>query len=164
MALLGPFGCIFISKKVSELKEVLEEYEELMKQVEKLKKDREEEMNLITFVNQLIVQCEDLDGKMDTAVKAMTELSMLFTEQSSCYDKIAAYFNEASGSVDLNSWRLRKQYVEEKLESAIGKIKEVCGAVLPFTSLLMLTSILPAQGCRRGIHAKYSHRSLTEVA
>jgi hypothetical protein len=123
--LLG-WGLIPMSIKAAKAAKLREAYDNLRTQIEKYKKDREEETTLIEYVSTLIRQCESIDSKMETAIKAMTDLSGLFSEQGKCYDKIASYLRTMASTrvvkLDLVN---RRNFINYNTKQAIKKLKEV---------------------------------------
>lgn len=148
-----------------------EAYDNLQSQISKLQQDRKEETDLIAFVNQLIAQCSDIDQKMTDAITAMTELSLLFSNQSDCYDKIAVSLDRMKTSTDLGALKSRKQFIQYQMKVCIDKLKEV-GQCFSFHTLLinrfnlaMLTPcLLSVESCGRGVYQKYSYPSQTLMA
>lgn len=72
-----------------------------MEQVQKYKDDNKEVANLILFVQSLLIQFQDIEGKMGKAINALSELSELFGNQANSYDAIASALGRmkfASGS------------------------------------------------------------------
>lgn len=109
----------------SKAKSLRDSYDGLQNQMSELAKDRKEEADLITFVNQMMKQCDDIKEKMETAIHGMTELSGLFSEQADCYDKISVSLDRMKTSVDLNALASRKAYIEYHMKSCVTKLKEV---------------------------------------
>ena len=103
-----------------------EAYEALMSQIEKLKKDNQEQEILIRFVTQLITQFDEIDDKMVNAITAMKELSKLFGEQAACYDKIALYLGGMKTGADAKGSAIRKTFIEYNMTKTLEKLKEVC--------------------------------------
>ncbi|KAJ4367760.1 hypothetical protein N0V86_009882 [Didymella sp. IMI 355093] len=101
------------------------EYEALVEQVNKAKRDNEEETNLIEFVTKMITQGKDIKLKMEAAITAMQELHDLFSNQSACYDKIASYLTGMKAGVKLESVANRKGFVMNCLNGAVGKLAEL---------------------------------------
>ena len=130
-AFCGPIGWVVMSFKASEASDLRDAYENLMSQVEKLKNDNQEQLDLITCVTQLVNQFDNIDDKMITAIDAMTELSQLFNEQATCYDKIALYLGGMKTGADAKGLANRKAFIDYNLKQAIKKLKEVCDPLLP---------------------------------
>ena len=114
-----------MSVKAAEAANLRKAYEELCNNVEKFKQERQEETNLINSVNQLILQCDDIDGKMTTAITAMAELSALFSTQADCYDKIACYLGNIKVGTTSTSLTNRKYFIDYSLGKTVDKLKEV---------------------------------------
>ncbi|CAG7559096.1 unnamed protein product [Fusarium equiseti] len=98
---------------------------DLESQIAQLQQDRKEETDLITFVNQLITQCTDIEQKMADAITAMTELSLLFSNQADFYDKIDVSLDRMRTSTDLAALRNRKQFIQYQIKICTNKLKEV---------------------------------------
>lgn len=65
----------------------------------------------------MLTQSADIDKKTDDAITAMTELSLLFSEQADCYDKIGVYLNPMKASTDLDFLKSRKAYIADRTKS-----------------------------------------------
>jgi chaperonin cofactor prefoldin len=100
-------------------------WSDLQDQIAQLQQDRKEETDLITFVNQMITQCTDIEQKMADAITAMMELSLLFSNQADCYDKIAVSLDRMRTSTDLGALRSRKQFIQYQIKICTNKLKEV---------------------------------------
>lgn len=165
-AFAGVFGWIamgIFSKKAADLEAKLNG---LKAKLNSLAQEWQEGVTLITYVTQLTKQCDDIDDKMDTAIKAMTELAALFSAQADCYDKIAFNLNGMYKGTDTNSANNRKAWINFFMKANILKLKEVCSSCsvgnwkMETTDWLMTmfeTNIAQGPGRRvcRGHHPEY---------
>ncbi|CAG5136911.1 uncharacterized protein ALTATR162_LOCUS5 [Alternaria atra] len=101
------------------------EYEELVKQVNKAKTDNQEETDLIEYVSKMVTQGKGIEKKMEAAVAAMQELHDLFSNQSECFDKVATYLSGMQAGVKLDSLTSRKLFVMNSMTSALKKLKDL---------------------------------------
>ncbi|KIL85162.1 hypothetical protein FAVG1_11591 [Fusarium avenaceum] len=120
----GPIGWIVMGVHAAKAAGLRQAYDNLQTQIARLQQDRKEETDLIAFVNQLIAQCTDVDQKMADAITAMTELSLLFSNQSDCYDKIAVSLDRMKTSTDLGALKSRKQFIQYQMKVCVDKLKE----------------------------------------
>jgi hypothetical protein len=125
-AFAGPFGWIAMGIYAKRAADLEGRLNELKAQLARLAQEWQEGATLITYVTQLTKQCDDIDDKMDTAIKAMTELASLFNAQANCYDKIALNLNGMYKGTDSDSANNRKAFINKYMKDAIAKLKEVC--------------------------------------
>lgn len=97
-------------------------YDNLIARVNQLRESNATLANLITIVNQLCTQCDDIDNKMETAINAMTELAELFSAMGTCYDSIAINLNGMATGVSNDSAVSRRTYINNKMSLAINKL------------------------------------------
>ncbi|KAK4132048.1 hypothetical protein BT67DRAFT_444172 [Trichocladium antarcticum] len=124
-AFAGVFGWIamgIFAKKAAGLEAKLNG---LKAKLNNLAQEWQEGVTLITYVTQLTKQCDDIDDKMDTAIKAMAELAALFNAQASCYDRIAFNINGLYKGTDTNSANNRKAWINFYMKANILKLKEL---------------------------------------
>lgn len=107
-------------------------YDNLIARVNQLRESNSTLANLITIVNQLCTQCDDIDNKMETAINAMTELAALFSAMGTCYDSISTNLNGMATGVSSDSAVSRKNYINGKMQLAVTKLTLVC-PLLPQT-------------------------------
>lgn len=126
-AFAGPIGWIamgIFAKKAADLES---KYKSLKAQMASLAQSWQEGATLVNYVTQLTNQCDEIDDKMDVAIKAMTELSALFSEQANCYDKIAFNLNGMSKGTGTDSANNRRAWINKFMGDAVTKLKELKG-------------------------------------
>ncbi|TEY30974.1 hypothetical protein BOTCAL_0832g00010 [Botryotinia calthae] len=129
----GPIGWIVMGIHAAKAVSLRSAYDDLQSQIARLQEDRQEETDLITFVNQMVTQCKDIGPKMTDAITAMTELSLLFSNQSDCYDKIAVSLDRMKTSTDLASLITRKKFIQYQIDVCTKKLKDLKVVAEEFT-------------------------------
>ncbi|TGO07897.1 hypothetical protein BTUL_0239g00070 [Botrytis tulipae] len=129
----GPIGWIVMGIHAAKAVSLRSAYDDLQSQIARLQEDRQEETDLITFVNQMVTQCKDIGPKMTDAITAMTELSLLFSNQSDCYDKIAVSLDRMKTSTDLAALITRKKFIQYQIDVCTKKLKDLKVVAEEFT-------------------------------
>ncbi|KAF5005774.1 hypothetical protein FDECE_7803 [Fusarium decemcellulare] len=94
-----------------ETKSLRDTYNALEDQISRLREDREAETSLITLTSLLATQCTNIDKKMTGAIDSMTELSLFFSSQFDCYQKISESLDHITAGPDLQGQKNRKIYI-----------------------------------------------------
>ncbi|KAK3901383.1 hypothetical protein C8A05DRAFT_34940 [Staphylotrichum tortipilum] len=136
-AFAGPIGWIAMGIYAKKAADLEAKYNSLKAQMVTLFQQWQEGATLITYVTQLTKQCDDIDDKMDVAIKAMTELAALFSEQANCYDKIAFNLNGMSKGTGTNSVFNRRAWITKFMGDAITKLKELKGLAGEFAESII---------------------------
>lgn len=100
-------------------------WEQILKNYAELKKHNEEETNLIDFVSRLVKQFDGILEKIDAAVNAIGELSMLFQHQSEAYKIISGSISKIKASTTVADATLRKDFIMFSIDLTVKKIQEV---------------------------------------
>ncbi|KAG8677742.1 hypothetical protein FPOAC2_03830 [Fusarium poae] len=132
----GLVGFIVMTKYARNAVVLRVTYDNLVKEMEKLEKEQKEERELIKFVNLLVVQCTDIDHKMDDAITAMTELSKLFSNQADCYDGIASYLSSMKSGATRDVLANRKASFHHNIGVCVNKLKELKVVAEEFTDTI----------------------------
>ncbi|KAJ4302030.1 hypothetical protein N0V88_002163 [Collariella sp. IMI 366227] len=136
-AFAGVIGWVFMgiySKKAVDLEAKVRE---LQSQISVMANEWQEGSLLVTYVGRVVKQCDDIDDKMDVAIKAMTELAALFSEASYCYDKISFNLKGMWTGTDSDSAANRKAYITKFTKDAITKLKELKGLASEFAEAII---------------------------
>lgn len=134
LAFLGLPGWIAMATQAAEAASLKQAYDNLMATVNKLRESNASLANLITAVHQVCTQCDDIDNKMEAAIKAMTELGALFSAMGTCYDSIGVNLNGMATGVSADSAANRRNYINKQMGNAISKLSDV-RPLPPFISL-----------------------------
>jgi chaperonin cofactor prefoldin len=89
------------------------------------RQEGQEETDLILFLNQMLAQRSGIDKKLANAISAMMELSLLFRNQSDCYDKISQFLERTEPSTDLEALKSRKMFIQYQVDTCANKLREV---------------------------------------
>ncbi|KAK4098536.1 hypothetical protein N658DRAFT_526257 [Parathielavia hyrcaniae] len=126
-AFAGVFGWIAMGIYAKRAADLESKLNSLKARMATLVQQWQEGATLITYVTQLTKQCDDIDDKMEVAIKAMAELAALFNEQANCYDKIAFNLKNLSTGTGTNSARNRQAWITMFMGNAVTKLKELKG-------------------------------------
>lgn len=125
LVFLGLPGWIAMATQAAEAASLRTAYDNLMTRVNQLRDSNASLANLITAVNQVCTQCDDIDNKMEAAIKAMTELGALFSAMGKCYDSIGVNLNGMATGVSSESAASRRTYINKQMGLAIVKLSDV---------------------------------------
>ncbi|KAF2224082.1 hypothetical protein BDZ85DRAFT_280695 [Elsinoe ampelina] len=120
--IFGWIAMIYYSVHAANLRAA---YNTLQEQIKTLEQDRREETALINNVRMLITQFDNIEDKMKEAIKAMTELALLFDEQAASYTRIAGYLDGMKTGASAAEYRNRKVFIQYNLDQAITKLRQL---------------------------------------
>ncbi|KAJ3532747.1 hypothetical protein NM208_g8298 [Fusarium decemcellulare] len=123
-----------ISFKAKPLRDA---FDALEGQISRLEEDREAETSLITLTSLMATQCTDIDMKMTGAIGALTELSLFFSNQFDCYEKISESLDGIRGSPNLQGRTNRKIYIDYQAKTCVDKLKDLKAVALEFTTSIL---------------------------
>jgi len=131
-------GWVVMSVMAAQAAALRTAYDNLMEGIAKANAENAETCRVVANVNTMITQCVDIDGKMTTAIKAMEELSLLFGNHATCYEKIAFYLNGTSIGVKSESGTTRRAFVNMNLKKTVTWLADVSDDLLHCPILLFI--------------------------
>lgn len=124
-------GWIVMSVMAAQAAGLRKAYNELKDTIADGEKENAETMRVVRNVTTLIEQATDIDGKMSSAITAMGELSELFGNNATCYEKIAFYLNAMDSGVKSDSGNNRRAFVNLSLKKTVEWLGEVSNSYSP---------------------------------
>jgi chaperonin cofactor prefoldin len=100
-------------------------HDNLQSQVSRYRQEAQEETDLILFVSRVLAQRSGIDKKLADTISAMMEFSLLFRNQSECYEKISRFVNWMQPSQDLEALKSRKMFIQYQIDTCANKLREV---------------------------------------
>jgi hypothetical protein len=119
------WGWIAMSVLAAQADSLMKAHTSLVAQIDKMRTENAETLRIVQQVGVMIEQCLDVEGKMGTAIKAMEDLSELFGNHATCYDKIALYLGGMNLGVKSDSAVNRRVFVTKNLDKAVEYLKDV---------------------------------------
>ncbi|KAI8625821.1 hypothetical protein F5Y19DRAFT_448904 [Xylariaceae sp. FL1651] len=101
------------------------QYDDLVAKIIEEKQEKADIVRVLELVRGLVNHFEELLPKMEKALAAMTELHKLFQAQDLNFQQVGSSLTDLQTGVSAKGWRNRKIWIENAIDEAVEKFKEI---------------------------------------